>query len=464
MDSLFLLPLPYYLSVIALVVFSWGAWQARDEGWGVPMLAVLGTVAAWYLGDPLYNGYDEYLARFEETELTEAWWEVLIFLIALRILVPTVNRMINGNLFMGGSRIFQAIRSGLIHTEEFQHQLNIVLNLLIIPWVLLMAIALVRVDFDFKGLFFPYLTEKADPWSRDRIGTGSYDSLLAFGTYFQSLLTALFGVILALSTRPKTMFWSGAIYFLAVPCYIFDRTRNIILAVVVPGFMAFVTLRMKGGMLIRLVVMVAAFMAMEGWMKFVINNRDLGSISEAVKTGGTQSREVKERKHLGFNMFEELGYINLFIDKGTYQVNWGERYFAEAVNPIPRKLWPGKPMIGLDYAVARGMSYGSQGSSSGGVAASISTGMIGQGVVNFGGILGPIAAAFLMAIWVAVLTRQDLLGSDIFHMMLYAIGIVLTFNMGRDITLLIIYPFLFGWLLLNFYNRYLKPREARPIR
>jgi hypothetical protein len=183
-----------------------------------------------------------------------------------------------------------------------------------------------------------------------------------------------------------------------------------------------------------------------------------------VKTGGTQSREVKERKHLGFNMFEELGYINLFIDKGTYQVNWGERYFAEAVNPIPRKLWPGKPMIGLDYAVARGMSYGSQGSSSGGVAASISTGMIGQGVVNFGGILGPIAAAFLMAIWVAMLTRQDLLGSDIFHMMLYAIGIVLTFNMGRDITLLIIYPFLFGWLLLNFYNRYLKPREARPIR
>src|SRR5665213_1174182 len=115
MDSLHLLPLPYYLCVVALVVFSWRAWQARDEGWGVPMLAVLGTVAAWYLGDPLYNGYKEYLARFGETRLTEAWWEVLIFLIALRILVPPVNRKINGNLVVGESRIFQAIRSGLIH-------------------------------------------------------------------------------------------------------------------------------------------------------------------------------------------------------------------------------------------------------------------------------------------------------------------------------------------------------------
>ena len=76
------------------------------------------------------------------------------------------------------------------------------------------------------------------------------------------------------------------------------------------------------------------------------------------------------------------------------------------------------------------------------------TGMIGQGVVNFGRILGPIASALLMAFWVAVLARQDLMGSDIGHLLLYAIGLVLTFNMGRDITLLVVYPFIFGWLLL----------------
>jgi hypothetical protein len=37
--------------------------------------------------------------------------------------------------------------------------------------------------------------------------------------------------------------------------------------------------------------------------------------------------------------------------------------------------------------------------------------------------------------------------------LLYAIGLVLTFNMGRDITLLVIYPFVFGWLLLWWNNR-----------
>jgi hypothetical protein len=79
--------------------------------------------------------------------------------------------------------------------------------------------------------------------------------------------------------------------------------------------------------------------------------------------------------------------------------------------------------------------------------------MIGQGVVNFGRILGPIAAALLMAIWVAVLARQDLMGHDVGHLLLYAIGLVLTFNMGRDITLLVIYPFVFGWLLLWWNNR-----------
>ena len=141
------------------------------------------------------------------------------------------------------------------------------------------------------------------------------------------------------------------------------------------------------------------------------------------------------------------------IKNGSYRPNWGARYFAELVNPIPRSLWSGKPLIGIDYAVARGMAYGNQNAASGGVAASISTGMIGQGVVNFGGFFGPIAAAVIMALWSAILARQDRLGNNISHLLLYSIGLVLTFNMGRDITLLVIYPFVFAWLLIKVINR-----------
>ncbi|MEJ0090091.1 MAG: hypothetical protein WDM80_10150 [Limisphaerales bacterium] len=75
------------------------------------------------------------------------------------------------------------------------------------------------------------------------------------------------------------------------------------------------------------------------------------------------------------------------------------------VNPIPRGLWRGKPLIGLDYAIARGSKVtGPNGS----VDTTISTGFIGQGVVNFGRIFGPAAAALLMSLWVTWLARLDL--------------------------------------------------------
>jgi hypothetical protein len=75
--------------------------------------------------------------------------------------------------------------------------------------------------------------------------------------------------------------------------------------------------------------------------------------------------------------------------------------------------------------------------------------MIGQGVVNFGPFFGVLAAALLMAIWVAILARQDLKGEKTGRMLLFFIGVVLTFNLGRDITLITLYPFLFGYIMLT---------------
>jgi hypothetical protein len=446
-----LLPFPFYLCFLAVAILSFHAWRGRFEGWGIPMGVVIVTAASWYLGDALYNDYAGYLREIGKSSLDHAWWEVLLFFLAFGVLVPIVNRKINSGI-VAQSQILEMIANRSIDTVEFQTQVTKITYLLVLPWSLLMLVALLRTDLNVVGLFFPYLDEKVDPWARDRLGTG-VDSLYALAGYLQIMLTALFGVTLALSKRGFTILISGTIYFLSVSFYIFDRTRNAMLAVLLPGFMALVTLRMSGGGLIRLITIIVGFLSLEGWMKFVIENRDKVSVVEAIKAGGTQDAEVKAKKHLGFNMFEELGYINYFIANGTYKVNWGERYFAEIVNPIPRALWPGKPLIGIDYAIARGMAYGNQDAKSGGVACSVSTGMIGQGVVNFGRILGPIAAALLMAIWVAVLARQDLMGNDIGHLLLYAIGLVLTFNMGRDITLLVIYPFVFGWLLLWWNNK-----------
>ncbi len=462
------LPIPFYLCLVVIARLAWVAWNAREQAWGIPMLAVLATAAAWYLGDAFYNDYDAYVRKFGDDNLNNAWWQVFLFFVFFGFLTPLVHRRLNGQL-QGGSRILKMIRDRAIDATAFQAQVSSIARMLLMPWILLMGLGLLRTQFDVIGLFFPYLGQKSDPWSRDRVGTG-IDAVYAFAGYIQLMLTALYGVALALSKRSSTMVLAGAVYFLSVPFYVFDRTRSYMLAVLLPGFMALVALRIQRNA-IRIMVSIAAFIALEGWMKFVIDNRDKGSIAEAFKTGGTQDLEVKSRKHGGFNMFEELSYINYFIENGSYKVNWGARYFAEVVNPIPRAIWPGKPMIGIDYAIARGMAYGDQSAKSGGVAASVSTGMIGQGVVNFGRLFGPIAAALLMALWVAVLARQDLMGDDIGHLLLYAIGLVLTYNMGRDITLLILYPFIFGWMLVAWHNRRaaLQPKsisslhETRPV-
>jgi hypothetical protein len=49
---------------------------------------------------------------------------------------------------------------------------------------------------------------------------------------------------------------------------------------------------------------------------------------------------------------------------------------------------------------------------------------------------GVLVAAFLMATWAAILARQDLKGEKTGRLLLYMVGMVLTFNLGRDITLI----------------------------
>jgi hypothetical protein len=72
-----------------------------------------------------------------------------------------------------------------------------------------------------------------------------------------------------------------------------------------------------------------------------------------------------------------------------------------------------------------------------------------------------------MALWVALLARQDLLGREPARMLLYSVGMILTFNMGRDITLLVLYPFAFGLVGLKIailFGFYQAPNPVAPRR
>lgn len=223
------------------------------------------------------------------------------------------------------------------------------------------------------------------------------------------------------------------------------------LAACVPGIVSWIFIRLRWPLTLKVALLVIAVFAGDTWLRFVMEARN-NATSVASYFMQSESEDIvsTETKHAGLNMYEELCWLGHLMDNGRYAPNMGKRYFAEVVNPVPRALWPGKPFIGIDYAIARGQEFEQAGSQQAGVGATISTGMIGQGVDNFGPIFGPPAAGFLMALWVILLARIDLHAESAWRMPLYAIGLVLTFNCGRDVTLLVLYPFVFGLVIVKY--------------
>jgi hypothetical protein len=164
---------------------------------------------------------------------------------------------------------------------------------------------------------------------------------------------------------------------------------------------------------------------------------------------------VYEKKHLGLNMMSELCYINTFYEAGLLQLSVGMNYLAELINVVPRAIWPDKPLVGIDYAILRGFAGDN---SDIGVVATISTGIVGQGVVNFGPILGPLVAALLFAFWAAILARFRQQQESVHRLILFLLGLGLTFNMEKDFTMLVMWPIVFGYALVRILERYVTAR------
>ncbi len=458
-ETLSVLPLSFWV-VMALLVGG-GVWSFKqmNNGIGLPMLVVLATAAAWYVGDAFYNDYaHRHFVMFDSITLENAWWQVAWFLTVFLVMTPRIHQRLNQRYLQRSSGVLQMFKHG-VDQPELQKSLNVLLKGCASVWVILFLIAIVILKAEVIFYLFPFLGHSASPWVHGRTGVG-LDFLSILAVYLELLVAAMFGVVAALATDRRIRNCALLLVMLTWPYFIFDRTRNSMLAIIIPAVLSWVFLRLRGGMWKKVVVLLAVFLALNVWMKFVIANRGTSNITTAFEQKGLDLAAQKKVHNEGLNMFEELCWVSTFIDNGTYKVNWGQRYFAELVNPIPRAIWPGKPLIGLDYAIARGMQYG--GASGTVIVATVSTGFIGQGVVNFGRFFGPMAAALLMCLWVTALARLDLNIHALGRLPLYALGIILTFNLGRDITLITLYPFIFGALAVWWLDRHRPQQGDRP--
>lgn len=81
------LPITYFLSVLCFACALLLGLLRLNKPWGVPYVAVVLTVAAWYLIEPLEFA-DTFQFNFDQDDVQTAFGSVALFFIALAIVTP----------------------------------------------------------------------------------------------------------------------------------------------------------------------------------------------------------------------------------------------------------------------------------------------------------------------------------------------------------------------------------------
>ena len=435
--NIILLPFEYWLCLFWLVAATAYASMQIREPWAPPFMAVLATVVGWYMTEPLL--FDDYIDRFPEDIVSGAFRCVLIFLVALTVATPFAVKAL---------RPSAAPDTPLLPPVSPEQLVKPVVGV----WLCLVVYGTLRMEGDIVGALFPLESRAGGRmWSRAAADAGATGFIVSTAAYLYTLSLAAFGILIAIARDRKTRLLLLCCILVSWPYAFLQGSRNITLFVVVPGVAAYLFLG-KATLARKVTFGVAAFFVLEFAMRAIIALRNEGFREIATV-------DVDGAMHLGLNMASELTFIIGFLDAGVLAPSYGWGYLSEVLNVVPRVLWPDKPRLGIDYALARGFGGAANDI---GVFATISSGVVGQGVLNFGTFLGPVAAGGLIAMWIAFLARLRVQGGAA-RDALFLVGLGLTFNLGRDITLLVLFPFVFGYLCVRVFEAYLKKRE-RPRR
>ena len=418
-------------------------WFKRRELWALPAAMVYVTVLAWYFAD-LFINPQEY-SFIPDALLNIAYGQVAAFLLLYRLALPWI-----AGKFVRNAAAEQR-RRGSSNPEPIFLAATAL-------WGVLLGIGVMLLHGDVLGALLPLGARSGEVmWQRGAAGdAGASGFLVSTGGYVYELVCASFGVWFVL-LRPPLRWLAAALILVSWPFFLLSGTRSIFLAVCMPLFFAYLLFG-RGRVQIRVIVLAAAFCVLYVALQVVITYRDVG-FQALITAPADRDVPAELSGQQGLNMIQELCYTNMYA--ATHPSAYGTRYLQEAVNVVPRVLWPSKPLLGIDYAVWRG--FGGADSDIG-VFATISTGMIGGGILNFGSWLGPVAPALLLAAWSALLARWRAQGTSLLRRLLFLVGLGLTFNLGRDITLLVLWPIVFGYAIVRVAESVVGKRVPSPAR
>lgn len=430
------LPLEYWFCAIVLVLAGVFGVRLRREAWAAPFIAVLATITGWYMVEPVY--FADFFYEFTPSASSSAFACVFIFLVSFVAVCPFVVKAFEPEARKSSDEM------SLIQPEQF-------IPTIVGIWLVLLAFGISRMEGDVIGSLFPIEGRNGiTMWQRSAgEDAGATGFLVSTANYVYSLVLSLFGLLLPFTRKPALRILLIACIVVSWPYAFLQGSRNVTLAVVVPALAAYLLIGRQRPA-VKFFIAIVSFFALDFAMRTIILFRNVGF-------DVISFTEVEHAQHLGLNMASELIWIAGFVEDNVIEISYGMGYLKELVNVIPRAIWADKPLLGIEYAIARGFG-GGQGDI--GVFATLSSGVIGQGVLNFGTWFGPFFAALLMACWVGILTRLREQGG-VARTALFLIGLGLTFNLGRDVTLLVLFPFVFGYIGVRILEARQKRREMQ---
>jgi hypothetical protein len=438
--------LTFYLAAVVLVVLTAESCVRllNRDSFGITV-GVYVTVFAWYFVDPFMN--PEQYDYLPSSSLGQSYAQVVLFLIGFRVFTPVATRW-----------ILRRRSSGVFDMPLTPEQ---ILRAVAALWLLLFVIGIARMGGDVIGAVFP-LDGRAGPtmWGRSGVESSASGFLISFGGYVFNAVTAFLGVLVFFQRTTAWRLFAGAMFAITLPYFFFAGARSHFLAAVMP-FMLTYLFYGRHRLILKLAILAIAFFCLNEGFKFVKVFR-LGGFREVLASGNPYELLGEDGRQTDLNMIQELCFVNAYLETGGTSPAYGARYLNELLNFIPRSIWPSKPLIGIDYAKWRGFESVDSEEGEVGVNTTISSGMIGGGVLNFGQIFGPVAAGILMALWIGLLIRWWEQRKSLLRLVLFMLGAGLTFNLGRDISMLVLWPVIFGYGFVRLTERWATRRFGQP--
>lgn len=430
------LPSAYWLVALTLLALVIEAAIRLREQWAAPALMVYFTIFAWYMIEPAYS--PDTMAEFSIEILNSSYFAIFLFLSTFRLSCSFFASVLKPK-----------------HVKKFNiddFPVKKLFKFTFYLWVVLLLIGTARMDWDFGQALLPISGRAGNLlWLRAAgADAGPFGFLISSAFYVYIITLAIFGMVFWLLPPGQMKLWCLLAILISWPYVFLQGSRNSTLFVIVPSVFSFLYYS-RYRLSVKFAGLMSSIIFTDWSFRKIIEYRDIGfdKVSEADSV-----------THLGLNMASELSYCISFIQSGVLRETMGLGLLTEIVRFVPRSIWPGKPLFGIEYAIARGFSGGS---SDIGVNATISTGIIGQGVLEFGVFWGPVSMGISMAIWTGLLARFWAQGT-VARVCLFLIGIGLTFNLGRNVVMITLWPMVFayvGVLLAEYLTK--KPSPSLPL-